>query len=185
MADPTTFPRLGTSCTRLVVINGVCAATSAQLPDVQYRLVRVLGRTFGLGWSQANVNVLTRAPAPTSADFAGFPVMHFPDPMNCVPISVCYPNAGVPTMDDIDALARLYPGSVNPQPAGRIYGSVYFTDASGNAVQPMQGVNVVARLIDLGPALAAVRGDFRFRILILRQRGQHHRWIRRREWPSL
>ena len=49
-------------------------------------------------------------------------------------------------MDDMDALARLYPGS--PQTAGRIYGRVYFTDASGNAAQPMQGVNVVARLID-------------------------------------
>jgi hypothetical protein len=51
-------------------------------------------------------------------------------------------------MDDADALARLYPASINPQPSGRVYGSVFFTGASGNAVQPMQGVNVVARLID-------------------------------------
>jgi hypothetical protein len=120
------------------------------LPDVQYRLVRVLGRVLGMGWSQANVNVLTRVPVPTSADFAGFPVMHFLDPENCVPISACYPNAAVPKMDDMDALARLYPANVKPQPAGRVYGSVYFTDASGNAVQPMQGVNVVARLMILG-----------------------------------
>ena len=47
----------------------------------------------------------------------------------------------------MDALARLYPAGSSPQPAGRVYGSVYFTDASGNAVQPMQGVNVVARLM--------------------------------------
>jgi hypothetical protein len=47
----------------------------------------------------------------------------------------------------MDSLLRLYPASNNPQPSGRIYGSVYFTDASGNAVQPMQGVNVVARLM--------------------------------------
>ena len=53
-------------------------------------------------------------------------------------------------MDDIDSLTRLYPGSSNPQPTGRIYGSVYFTDASGNAAQPMQGVNVVARLMVSG-----------------------------------
>src|SRR5260221_11727164 len=53
-------------------------------------------------------------------------------------------------MDDANALTRLYPSSVNPQPAGRISGSVYFTDASGNAVQPMQGVNVVARLLVSG-----------------------------------
>ncbi len=145
---PDNFTTGGSIVHAFVVINGVCAATTAQLPDVQYRLIRVLGRIFGLGWSQANVNVLTRKPPPVSADFAGFPVMHFADPISCVPISVCYPNPAVPTIDDIDALARLYPSSGNPQPAGRIFGSVYFTDASGIAVQPMQGVNVVARLID-------------------------------------
>ena len=120
---PDNFSTGGNIVHALVVINGVCAATSAQLPDVQYRLVRVLGRIVGLGWSQANLNVLTRNPPPTSADFAGFPVMHFADPISCVPISTCYPDASVPKMDDIDALARLYPGSGNLQPAGRIYGS--------------------------------------------------------------
>src|SRR5229473_1750831 len=145
---PDNFSTGGNIVHAFVVINGICAATTAQLADVQYRLIRVLGRIFGLGWSQANVNVLTRKPPPVSADFAGFPVMHFADPISCVPISVCYPNPAVPTIDDINALARLYPSSVTPQPTGRIYGSVYFTDASGIAVQPMQGVNVVARLID-------------------------------------
>src|ERR1039458_6403797 len=147
---PDNFSTGGNIVHAFVVINGVCAATNAQLPDVQYRLIRILGRIIGLGWSQANVNVLTHRPAATSADFAGFPVMHFTDPINCVPISACYPNAAVPKMDDINALARLYPSNVNQQPAGRVYGSVYFTDASGNAVQPMQGVNVVARLIVSG-----------------------------------
>src|SRR5216684_4518196 len=75
----------------LVILNGNCAQTSAQLPDVQYRLVRVLGRVLGLDWSQANVNVFTRNPAPTSADYAGFTIMHATDPINCVPISLCYP----------------------------------------------------------------------------------------------
>ena len=147
---PDNFSVSGNIVHALVVINGVCAATSAQLPDVQYRLVRVLGRTLGLGWSQANLNVLLRNPPPTSADFAGFPIMHFADPIDCVPITICYPDPGVPAMDDMDALARLYPAGSTPQPAGRVYGSVYFTDASGNAVQPMQGVNVVARLMILG-----------------------------------
>ena len=27
--------------------------------------------------------------------------MHFADPISCVPISICYPNAAVPKMDDI------------------------------------------------------------------------------------
>jgi hypothetical protein len=147
---PDNFSASGYIVHALVVINGICAATTAQLPDVQYRLVRILGRIVGLGWSQADMNVLTHEPPPTSADFAGFPVMHFADPVNCVPISVCYPNPGVPAMDDMDALARLYPNSANPQTAGRIYGSVYFTDASGNVAQPMQGVNVVARLMVSG-----------------------------------
>ncbi|MGA8067199.1 MAG: hypothetical protein WCA47_07700 [Terriglobales bacterium] len=145
---PDNFSASGNIVHALVVINGNCAATTAQLPDVQYRLVRVLGRILGLGWSQANVNVLTQNPPATSDDFAGFPLMHFSDPISCVPISACYPDAAVPKMDDMDALARLYPASGNPQPDGRIYGSVYFTDASGNAGQPMQGVNVVARLMD-------------------------------------
>lgn len=147
---PDNFSAGGNIVHSLVVINGICAATNAQLPDVQYRLVRVLGRTIGLGWSQANLNVITGNPPPTQADYAGFPVMHFTDPISCVPIAICYPNPGVPAMDDMDALARLYPGS--PQTTGRIYGSVYFTDASGNEVQPMQGVNVVARLMVLGEA---------------------------------
>jgi hypothetical protein len=42
------------------------------------------------------------------------------------------------------------PAAVASQTSGRIYGSVYFTDASGNAVQPMQGVNVVARMMVSG-----------------------------------
>jgi len=148
--SPDNFSSAGNIVHALVVINGICAATSAQLPDVQYRLVRVVARTVGLGRSQANLNVITGNPPPTQAQFAGFPVMHFTDPITCVPISQCYPNAALPKMDDMEALTRLYPASNNPQPAGRIYGSVYFTDASGIAGQQMQGVNVVARLMVAG-----------------------------------
>ena len=144
---PDNFSQSGNIVHAVIIINGVCAATNDKLPDVQYRLVRVLGRVFGLGWSQANVNVQTRNPVPTSADYAGFPVMHFMDLVSCVPISVCYPNAAVPKMDDVTALARLYTAA-NPQPSGRVWGNVYFADSSGNATQEMQGVNVVARLID-------------------------------------
>jgi len=144
---PDDFSPSGNIVHAVVIINGVCASTNTQLPDVQYRLVRILGRVFGLGWSQANLNVQTHNPAPTSADYAGFPVMHFMDLVSCVPISICYPNAAVPKMDDVTTLARLYPAA-NPQPSGRLWGNVYFTDSSGNATQEMQGVNVVARLID-------------------------------------
>jgi len=144
----------------LVIVNGNCALTSDQLPDVKYRLVRVLGRVFGLDWSQVNVNVVSWKPSPpTPEDLAGFPVMHASDRSNCIPISVCYPNADVPKMDDQAALSRLYP--ITAQNIGnftgkqlffettiRLHGSVRFVDAGGLAAQPMQGVNVVARWID-------------------------------------
>ena len=148
---PDNFSSSGNFAHAVIVINGVCASTNSQLPDVQYRLVRTFGRVLGLGWSQANGNVQTHNPAPTSADLAGFPVMHFKDLISCVPITLCYPDAATPKMDDVTALARLYPSpNGNPLASGRVWGGVYFTDASGFATQQMQGVNVVARLMQGG-----------------------------------
>ncbi len=132
----------------LVVINGQCALQSSQLTDVEYRLVRVLGGVLGLGWSQLNLNVITRDPPPTPADYAGFPVMHYLDPVSCVPITVCYANPYQVAPDDVAALSRLYPASPPSASTARIYGSVYFVNAVGSAAQPMQGVNVVAHWID-------------------------------------
>jgi len=133
----------------LVVINGQCAQRSSQLTDVQYRLVRVLGNVLGLGWSQLNLNVISGSPTPTSDDFNGFPVMHFMDPVSCVPITVCYPTPYQLAPDDMAALSRLYPSSTgNPNTTARIHGSVYFVDHLGAAAQPMQGVNVVAQWIN-------------------------------------
>ena len=148
----------------LIVMNGICAQTQAQLPDLQYHLVRVMGRVLGLDWSQANLNVITRNPPAVAADYAGFPLMHEIDPTGCVPVAVCYSNHGtvdpsLPKMDDQAALSRLYPVTAQnvgnfpgkqifSQATARIHGSVFFTDASGAAAQAMQGVNVVARWID-------------------------------------
>src|SRR5580692_5869870 len=131
----------------LVVINGQCALEPSQLTDVEYRLVRVLGGVLGLGWSQMNLSVITGNSDPTLADFAGFPIMHYIDPLGCVPITICYANPYQLAPDDMAALTRLYPPLVPPTTA-RIYGSVYFADSQGNIAQPMQGVNVVARWID-------------------------------------
>jgi len=132
----------------LVVINGQCALQSSQLTDVEYRLVRVLGSVIGMGWSQMNLNVITGNPTPTADDYAGFPVMHFTDPVTCVPISVCYANPYLLASDDMAALSRLYPTTPPAAATARIYGSVYFEDHTGAEAQPMQGVNVVARWID-------------------------------------
>ncbi len=143
----------------LIVINGQCAQQSSQLNDVEYRLVRVIGGVLGLGWSQLNVNVQNGSPYPSSDDYAGFPVMHFMDVWNCVPITLCYPNPYTLSMDDTAAISRLYPVTSQNQAGfpgkhvfssvtARIHGSVYFTDAHGNRTLPMEGVNVVARWID-------------------------------------
>jgi hypothetical protein len=131
----------------LIVINGICVGDTSKLPDLRYRLARTLGRVLGLGWSQANVNVITRNPPPTADDFQGFPLMHFLDEVGCVPISVCYPDAEVPRMDDRASLGRLYPAAPN---TARVHGTVFFTDADGNPMQPMQGVNIVARRMESG-----------------------------------
>lgn len=105
-----------------------------------------------------NVNVLTRTPPPTLADFDGFSLMHAAVP-TCVPISSCLPNAFQPKLDDGMALSRLYPVTTKNQTnfpgkrlffenTIRIHGSVLFGDSSGHAGQPIQGINVVARWID-------------------------------------
>lgn len=143
----------------LVVLNGHCAQSSSQLPDLKYRLIRTLGQVLGLGWTQTNLNVNTGTPRATAADYAGFSVMHDHDDHFCMPISNCYPNADQPKLDDEAALSRLYPVTTQNQANFRdktlfrentvgIHGSVYFSNASGNPAQPMQGVNVVARWID-------------------------------------
>jgi len=152
----------------LIVINGQCALQSSQLTDVEYRLVRVIGGVLGLGWSQVNPNVITRSPAPTSEDFAGFPVMHAIDPLNCVPITVCYANPYQLATDDGAAISRLYPVTaqnlssfpgklVFSAVTARIHGSVRFTDSHGNAAQAMEGVNVVARWINPATGLPSRR----------------------------
>src|SRR5579863_10465357 len=136
----------------LVVINGNCVAQLPD-PDVEYRLVRVLGQVLGLGWSQMNLNVQTDMPPPTSDDYVGFSIMHAVDSPSCVPIALCYSNGGKvnpyqPKMDDQAALSRLYPGPTFSANTARIHGNVYFANASGQPGQGMQGVNVVARWID-------------------------------------
>jgi len=150
----------------LIVINGQCALESSQVIEVEYRLVRVMGTVFGLGWSQLNSNVVTGNPPPSSADYAGFPVMHDSDPVSCVPITNCYPHPYQLAPDDVAAISRLYPVTVQnqstfsgrqvlPSTTARIHGSVWFTDASGNPTQPMQGVNVVARWVDASTGLSS------------------------------
>lgn len=150
----------------LIVINGQCALQSSQLTEIEYRLVRTIGGVLGVGWSQLNLNVITGSPPPTSDDFAGFPVMHYTDPSICVPITKCYANPCQIASDDASALSRLYPVTAQNQAifpgkqifaatTARIHGSVWFTNASGNPTQAMQGVNVVARWVNPNTSTAS------------------------------
>jgi len=119
----------------LVVLNGNCAMSSSQLTDLKYRLVRVLGRILGLGWSQTVLN-------PSLANSGGLSIMHVSDPVACVPITVCYVNPDVPKMDDRAALSRLYPVTTQNlssfpgkqlfrENTVRLSGSVLFVDVNG------------------------------------------------------
>jgi hypothetical protein len=144
---PDAFTTDGHIAHALVVLDGDCAQTSSHLLEVKYRLVRVLGRVFGLGWSQMNLNVITGSPRASTDDKLGFPPMHGQDAISCVPISVCQVNADQPKMDDRASLARLYPVTsqnlaqfpgkrVFSTSTARIHGSVRFTDGAAIGRNP-------------------------------------------------
>ncbi len=142
----------------LVIINGNCAQYSEDLPVLQYRVARQLGRVLGLDWSQLNENVVTGSPPTKVDDYAGYPLMH---PMGalCYPTYGCSNNPLQPRMDDQSAISRLYPvtsaniGNFSGKTlfyenTAHIEGSVRFPAWNGSTGQGMQGVNVVARMID-------------------------------------
>jgi len=121
-------------------------------------LVRVLGRI--LVWMVASQP--ERADTETAsidADFAGLPLMHFGRSISCVPISLCYPNAAVPKMDDTNALARLYPSNVTRSRRAE------FTAACTSPMPPAMQCSRCGRqrgraATSFGSAFAAVRCDF-------------------------
>jgi hypothetical protein len=121
----------------LIVLNGRCAQTASQLPDMQYRLVRLIGKIFGLDWSQVNVNVLTRIPPPTLENFDGFSVMHVADIPSCSPISSCLPNA--------------------IQPTGRSDGAVAFVSRNHSESNKISRKETLLRKYDSDPRLGVLR----------------------------
>lgn len=145
----------------LVIINGNCVTSTADIPVLRYRLVRAIGRSLGLDWSQLNDNVASRSPLPTSDDYLGYPVMH-PQAALC-DASGCVYSADQLRMDDRASISRLYPvtadnvghfagKTVTAAATGRVFGVVRFPDWNGQHGQDMQGVNVVARLVDASGA---------------------------------
>jgi hypothetical protein len=177
----------------LIVINGQCALQSSQLKDVEYRLVRVIGSVLGLGWSQVNPT-----PLPTSDDYAGFPVMHSTDPLNCTPITICYANPYQLAMDDAASLSRLYPVTAQNQssfPGRQVFsavtariprfGVVYRHARKSDTGHAGRQRGGALDRFDNRAAVAQVRGGGGLRFSIHRQRGQSHHEFRRRAGKSL
>jgi hypothetical protein len=140
----------------LLVLNGSCVKTSGDIPLLRYRLIRAIGRVLGLDWSPLNDNVATGVPAPTTDDYNGFPLMH-PAGSLCTPSYGCTASADQLRADDRAAISRLYP--VTPANAGQFTGKQVFAAATARvrgsvllSSTPIQGANIVARLIESGKA---------------------------------
>jgi hypothetical protein len=100
-----------------------------------------LGHFSGLGHSQINLDLLLQGSTPCDVDeLAGLPLMF--------PVSFCQArkDAGLPELspDDLAWISSLYPNTTTPENYGTISGVIYFSDG----VTPVQGVNVIARLVD-------------------------------------
>ena len=145
----------------LMLINGLCATTTAQLAVLQYQLVRGFGQVLGLDWSQANEEMFPGQV--TSQGLAGWPIMHPIELLCNAPGQACMPNATTLRLDDIAAVSRTYPvtsaniGSFSNKKLTAantisVQGTIQFKRGQG-----MQGVNAVLRPLIPGTDLPDVR----------------------------
>ncbi len=157
VGGPDRFTPDGHIAHALLILNGNCA-TSQYLLLLRYALVRMIGRSLGLDWSQLNDNVFTGSPPPSTDDKSGFPIMH-PEASLCSVDYGCGFNADQLRLDDRAALSRLYPvtgdnlsqfpgKTLSAASTARIRGRILFPGWNGAPGAGMQGVNVVARYID-------------------------------------
>ncbi len=136
----------------IILLNGLCATSSNLLAMMNFELERAFGRILGLDFSQVNPDALT-SNLPNGT--LGWPVMQ---PLSglCGPTGGdCIPTPRVLRYDDIAALNRLYPITsanlasfpgklITAANTVSITGTLTFREGTG-----MQGVNVVARPLDL------------------------------------
>ncbi|HKW74349.1 MAG TPA: hypothetical protein VJN64_02395 [Terriglobales bacterium] len=104
-------------------------------------IMHEMGHFSGLGHSQINLDLLLSGASPCDPDsLAGLPLMF--------PVEFCQArkDAGLPVLapDDVSWISSLYPSATTVNNYGTISGSIFF----GDGVTPVQGVNVIARLID-------------------------------------
>jgi hypothetical protein len=144
----------------VIVINGLCATSTALDGLLQYELVRAFGRVLGLDWSQVNESMWAQD-TETTVGLTGWPVMHALERLCAGSVTTCLPNPTTLRTDDIASLNQLYP--VTSANAGSWPGKT-LTAASTITVegtvsfrggQGMQGVNV--ELIPLNGGLPDVR----------------------------
>ncbi len=146
----------------LMLVNGLCATTTAQIPVLQYQLVRAFGRILGLDWSQANEEMFAINQA-SSNGLAGWPILHPIERLCNATGQSCIPNGTTLRLDDIAALNRTYPvtaaniGSFSGKKLTAantisVQGRIQFKGGQG-----MQGVNAVLRPMIAGTDLPDVR----------------------------
>lgn len=100
-----------------------------------------IGHLLGLDHSQINLDEFLSLPTTCDVDqLAGLPLMF--------PILFCQArkDAGLPILspDDVSWISRLYPNSTTVSEYGTISGTIFFADG----ITPVQGANVIARLVD-------------------------------------
>jgi hypothetical protein len=122
--------------------DGINGSANYELSANQFdeAITHELGHFSGLDHSQINVDILTNLTFPCEVDtLAGLPLMF--------PIALCQArkDAGLPVLatDDVAWISTLYPNNPTAN-YGTISGVIYFNDG----VSPMQGANVIARMMD-------------------------------------
>jgi len=100
-----------------------------------------IGHFLGLDHSQINLILLLQNSNPCDADnLAGLPLMF--------PVLLCQArkDVGLPVLapDDVAWISSLYPNASTATDYGTISGTIFFADG----VSPVQGANVIARLVD-------------------------------------
>ena len=159
------FSTAGKIAHAVILVNGLCASSSALDGLLQYELVRAFGRVLGLDWSQVN-EWMWQGDNTTSDGLAGWPMMHALERQCTGSMTSCLPNPTSLRIDDIASLNQLYPvtGSNASAWSGKtltaastitVSGTVQFRNGQG-----MQGVNVV-----LVPIKATANGnvpDYRY-----------------------